>query len=344
MARRIRRDAPGCWHHVTNRALGSRTLFERRRDVRYFLSRVARAVRRGQIRVHAFCLLMTHFHLLVESSRGELDRAMARVQCEYSGYFNRARGRDGPLFRGRYWCQRADSVVYRRNVVRYIDANAVKAGLVPRPEWHPASSAHWYCHAEKSPSWLTRDWVERQVRERAGRREFRVEDYREQFQPALSADFEDWIGRRLASGETGPDPLEDLIDAVPARVLAWMIGRAGIADGSRIGIPLLPADSLERAREAFQHQFETLEAGRPGSHDPRISLASVAQAGLLADVAGLTQRQASVRAGLSRPACHVRIQRHRELLERQGDYARVVAGVVHLALQRFEQQVPDPSR
>ena len=54
MVRRDRRDRPGSWHHVINRAVGRRPLFEDRSDVRYFLSRLAREVRRGSLEVHAW--------------------------------------------------------------------------------------------------------------------------------------------------------------------------------------------------------------------------------------------------------------------------------------------------
>ena len=70
MARRNRCDTPGSWHHVVNRGIAKRPLFEDRDDIRYFLSRLAHEVRRGRIEVHAYCILTTHYHLLVRSPRG----------------------------------------------------------------------------------------------------------------------------------------------------------------------------------------------------------------------------------------------------------------------------------
>ncbi len=70
MAQRARNDEPGSWHHVLNRGLAKRPLFEDRVDVRYFLSRLAREVRRGRLELHAWCVLTTHFHLLVRSPVG----------------------------------------------------------------------------------------------------------------------------------------------------------------------------------------------------------------------------------------------------------------------------------
>jgi len=62
-----------------NRGIARRTVFENQRDVRFFLSRLARAVRAGWIEVHAYCVRTTHFHLLVQSQDPGLSRTMQRV-------------------------------------------------------------------------------------------------------------------------------------------------------------------------------------------------------------------------------------------------------------------------
>jgi hypothetical protein len=65
-----------------NRGIARRTVFENDADVRYFLAQLARAVRAGGIEVHAYCLMTTHFHLLVRSPAGGLSTAMRAVQNE----------------------------------------------------------------------------------------------------------------------------------------------------------------------------------------------------------------------------------------------------------------------
>jgi REP element-mobilizing transposase RayT len=89
MARRFRQDLPASWQHVINRGLAKRPLFEDRIDIRFFLSRLAREVRRGRLELHSWCVLTTHFHLLVRSPVGELSEALRRSQNEYSRCFNR---------------------------------------------------------------------------------------------------------------------------------------------------------------------------------------------------------------------------------------------------------------
>jgi putative transposase len=103
MSRRPRQDSPNRWHHVVNRAIAKRALFESRSELRYFLSRLAYQFRQGRIEVHAYCLLTTYYHLLLRSPTGERPEVMRCMQSAYSRYLNRRHLRDGCLTRGRYF-------------------------------------------------------------------------------------------------------------------------------------------------------------------------------------------------------------------------------------------------
>lgn len=117
MSRRGRRDGPDTWHHVMNRGIARRTLFDHRRDMEVFQGQLRDAVERGELEVHSYCLMGTHDHMLVRSLEGRLATAMQRVQTESSRWFNRSRRRDGTPVRGRYRSRRIESLSYRRAVV-----------------------------------------------------------------------------------------------------------------------------------------------------------------------------------------------------------------------------------
>src|SRR5436190_13379162 len=102
MPRAARSDHPGALHHVFNRGIARRTVFENEEDVRYALSLFAREVHGGRIRIVSYSFLSTHFHALVETPTAELSSAMCRILNLYVRRFNRLRRRDGPLFRGRF--------------------------------------------------------------------------------------------------------------------------------------------------------------------------------------------------------------------------------------------------
>src|SRR5258707_2098618 len=157
-----RGDHPGAWHHVTNRGLAHRPAFEGRRDVRSFLALLGRRVHEGQLEVHAFAILTTHFHLLLRSTKGELSNAMMWIENRYVKQFNKLRDRDGSLFGSRFRSRIVDTEEYWFNVIRYIDANPVDAGLCTRPAEYEFGSARMYCGGRSAP-WLERASVEQTV-------------------------------------------------------------------------------------------------------------------------------------------------------------------------------------
>ncbi len=131
MPRNKRFDYPGAWHHVMNRGIARRPLYEHGEDMRVFLALTALQARARRIEVHAFSLMGTHFHFLVRSLEAALAEAMRQIQNRYSRWFNRKNKRDGPLFRGRYLAKLTDDPDYRRVVLRYIDSRAAGRKRTP---------------------------------------------------------------------------------------------------------------------------------------------------------------------------------------------------------------------
>lgn len=327
MPRLPRKDFPGALHHITNRGIARRTIFERAEDVRYFLSRIARAVRRGEIKALSYNCMTTHFHLFAESPRGEIAIAMRRIQGEYSRYFNRRRRRDGSLYRRRYFSRIVDTQAYQDNLVRYIDANAVEAGLVARPEWHVCASAYWYARGY-GPPWLSREMLEARAAERCGASAFHPDLYRRAFAPVLRPGLKEWILERLARGEGPPDPLDDLIAAAPPKVLSWMRRKASLADGTGIGVPLVPWQAIAEGLKSVAAGLRALPC-----LDRRLCpLDSIAFAGLLRDLGGLSYPRIAAITRCSETAAKHRVRRHRALIAGDPVYGDIVAGLAHRAL------------
>lgn len=243
MGRKYRNDGVGVWHHVMNRGIARRTVFETRADVRFFLSRIAHAVRREELELHVFCVMSTHFHLLVRSPHGLLATAMCRIQNDYVRYFNRGRRRDGPLFRGRFTSKPVESLTYRELLVQYIDNNPVSAGLAPVPALFSHGSAYHYAR-RKGPRWLSRQWVEQLVATRSDKPSFDPHDYSAAITGSAVRDLEALVERRIRTSRLEDDPFDELISSSGPQVISWMRHKAQLADGTRPAAPVCAPSAI----------------------------------------------------------------------------------------------------
>lgn len=330
-----RNDAPGRWHHVLNRAIAKRTAFETRADYRYFLSLLARAVRRGKIEVHAWCLMATHFHLLVRSTDGRLSEAVQRIKSAYTRYFNRTRKRDGPLFRGRFRSEVADDVRYRSIVVSYLDANPLVARLVTSATDYPWGSRPWYAR-RRGPPWLARGWIEAEVRSEARTERYEPEAYDRRFPPRVSPEDRQWIEQRMRRPSRAVRQFDDVVASAPDRVLAWMQRKAALADGLKPGMAHVPVAVVEAACAAANSRG----SGDRSTPGPHVDADEVLRVGLLRDLAGLTFEALANLTRRAPDTVRRRWIRHRRRLRADPAYADVVASVVRTA---FSAAFGDPS-
>ena len=327
--RRPREDGPDTWHHVLNRGIAKRTIFETERDHRVFLALLAKEVRAGRLEVHAYCLMLTHFHMLVRSPRGELSEAMRRIQNGYARYFNRTRKRDGPLFRGRFRSRRIHSLRYRRNVLAYIHDNAVSAGLVAnRSEYGWSSAYHW--KDGETPPWLERTWVLEEIERRGGSGSW-DERMEETFPDSLDEEHRAWVERQLrdrAVPENEPEEASLKHSASP-RVVAWAVRKAKLADGTRPWRPVCPAQLVEEVLQGARYARRTLQRLFPRRLARGLALL---RGGLLRMLAGCTHREIALRTGRHRGTVSHDIKDHRELAEANPAYEKLAARLTRTAL------------
>lgn len=324
MARLPRCDGPDTWHHVMNRGIARRTLFENAADIRYFLAQLAWAVRRGEIEVHAYSILTTHYHLLVRSPIGQLGRVMQQVQTKYSRRFNRGRRRDGSLVRGRYGSKPVLSTQYRRILVRYIDQNPVQAGLCIDAVEYPHGSASHYARLE-GPPWLERSWIEEDARRSEGTVRYQPRAYAARFaaaSPCLNRLVE---MRERARGRQ--DELDDLVGAAPPRVLEWMRRKAALADGTSPGLPVSDPQSVDAALRAVTSIDSSLERGRLACDARRI-----ARVGLERELCASTFEEIGQNLGVTATAAWKLHGLHRKMMAEDEGYAGQIASLAFKAL------------
>lgn len=160
MARRLRIEYPGAVYHVMNRGDRREAIFRDDADRRLFLTTLGQACAKTDWQVHAYCLMGNHFHLVVETPKGNLVAGMKWLLGTYTGRFNRRHKLVGHLFAGRYKALVVDASRpgYLRTACEYVHLNPVRAKLL-RPD-APLRGYAWSSYPlyleppERRPLWL----------------------------------------------------------------------------------------------------------------------------------------------------------------------------------------------
>ena len=159
MSRPLRLEFPGAIHHVTARGNARGAIFLDDEDRQRFLGCLGEVVTRFGWLCHAYCLMDNHYHLLIETPRGNLSAGMRQLNGVYTQRFDRRHDRVGHVFQGRFKAIVVDRDGYLLELCRYVVLNPVRAGVVKRIERYPWSSYPATMGFAAAPAWLTTDWV-----------------------------------------------------------------------------------------------------------------------------------------------------------------------------------------
>ncbi len=134
MARSPRLTIPAYSHHLIQRGNNRQPIFFAEKDYLYYLDCMQKAKNKCHCRLYSYVLMTNHVHLLIEPSHpGDLGRFMQSVGRRYVRYINETYGRSGTLWEGRYKSAVVSQDEYLIVCSRYIEFNAVRAGMVEHP-------------------------------------------------------------------------------------------------------------------------------------------------------------------------------------------------------------------
>jgi len=158
MPRRPRIHVPGAFYHATLRGNHQQDIFVATHDRALLNVIVARSIEKYGARLHAYCWMRNHLHLLVQIGTEPLSNPMRDIAGEFARAMQAKIPTTGHFFERRYFANLVDTDVYLKELVRYIHLNPVNAGLVDDPAAFPWSSHHAYVGARSEP-WVTTDFV-----------------------------------------------------------------------------------------------------------------------------------------------------------------------------------------
>ena len=145
MPRTARAAVGGIVYHVLNRGNGRIGVFRKPGDYLAFLQLLLDGKTKAQIELFGFCLMPNHWHLVL---RPKGDRDLAGylswvTNTHVKRYRAHYRRTSGHLYQGRYKSFPVEDDVYFRTLMRYVEANPLKAKLVDHAQdWQWSSFRH----------------------------------------------------------------------------------------------------------------------------------------------------------------------------------------------------------
>jgi len=142
MSRIARIVVPDYPHHIIQRGNNKQNVFFAKGDREFYLSLLDRYSSECGCRVHAYCLMKNHIHLLlVPEHDNSLAKTMQKLSLRYTQHVNKKYARSGRLWECRFYSSVIDSDAYLWSVCRYIERNPVRAKVTEKPTEYRWSSA-----------------------------------------------------------------------------------------------------------------------------------------------------------------------------------------------------------
>lgn len=142
-------------YFLSTAAAGRRNLFQKSAFAELFIETLRSHHAQGRFDIHAFVVMPDHVHLLL--TPGEevtLERAVTFVKGTFSFRMKKELGYLYEVWGEGYRDQRIRSVEHCAGVLRYIEMNPVRRGLVRTPRDFAYSSASGRWRMNPLPQWL----------------------------------------------------------------------------------------------------------------------------------------------------------------------------------------------
>jgi putative transposase len=145
MPRTARASIGNICYHVINRGNGRAAVFHKQSDYLRFTEMMGESCERLPMRVAGWCLMPNHFHLVLwPHDDGDLSRWMQWLMtCHVRRYHRHYHG-SGHVWQGRFKAFPIQKDGHYLTVLRYVEHNPLRAGLVDRAEhWRWSSLSAW---------------------------------------------------------------------------------------------------------------------------------------------------------------------------------------------------------
>ena len=140
MPRPLRPIEEGLIYHVMSRGNNRQPVFLKSGDFEAFLETLTELKQRRPYALYGYCLLNNHFHLLIRPLRASISRIMQSLLVSHTQRYHKHYRSGGHVWQGRFKSPVIQDDEHLLTVLRYIEANPLRAAIVERAEDYPWSS------------------------------------------------------------------------------------------------------------------------------------------------------------------------------------------------------------
>jgi putative transposase len=151
MPRPLRPIEDGLVYHVIDRGNSRQDVFHKKGDFEAFLAALADLKERKPFELYGYCLLNNHFHLLIRPTGAAISRIMQSLLVSHTQRYHKHYRSGGHVWQGRFKSPVIQNDEHLLTVLRYIEANPLRARLVKRGEDYPWSSYRVHGLGESNP-------------------------------------------------------------------------------------------------------------------------------------------------------------------------------------------------
>lgn len=144
MPRTARERSSTDFYHVIGRGINHERIFNQTREKNNFIRLLEKHLKKYGVKVYAYVIMSTHFHLLIHADLQLLSGYLASVLAEFAEYYNFKHDRNGHVFQNRFRSECVEDVRYFWNCMRYVHMNPVNANIVKNPAKYRFSSIKEY--------------------------------------------------------------------------------------------------------------------------------------------------------------------------------------------------------
>ena len=158
MARPLRPEYAGAVYYVSSAGNRGQSVFQNSADGNAWIEILEGVCGRFGCRCFGYCLMSDGYHLVIETPKPNLSKAVRQLNGVYTQRSNRLHDTDGHVFRGRYKSIVVEKEKYLLPLMAHIFLLPLRAGFVKHSNQFKWSSCRYLYGKDEAPEYIDLEW------------------------------------------------------------------------------------------------------------------------------------------------------------------------------------------